>query len=135
MPNRIPPTAKLDESLFVFFDENSSTLSDEAIEHLSLFATYTAQPHLSENGPASLSIIASCSPDETDMNICQDRAFVVRDQLVEHEIYDVAIRLTENWGSIRQISPGDSGFEPGCAQSLCCDYAAQQRRPKRYRSS
>lgn len=107
-----PAHAKLDESLFVFFDENSSTLSDDAIEHLSLFATYTAQPHLSENGPASLSIIASCSPDETDMTICQDRAFVVRDQLFEHEIYDVAVRLTENWGSIRQISPGDSGFEP-----------------------
>lgn len=46
------------------------------------------------------------------MTICQDRAFTVRDQLVEHEIYDVAIRLTENWGSIRQISPGDSGFDP-----------------------
>ena len=38
-------------------------------------------------------------------------AFAVRDQLIANEIYDVAIRLTENWGSIRQISAGDSGFE------------------------
>ncbi len=76
------------------------------------FATYTAEPHLRENGPSTLSIVASCSPDETDMKICQDRAFAVRDQLIAREIYDVAIRLTENWGSIRQISAGDSGFEP-----------------------
>ncbi len=109
---RDPAYAKLEESLFIFFDENSSSLSEEALEHLSLFATYTAEPHLRENGPSTLSIVASCSPDETDMKICQDRAFAVRDQLIAREIYDVAIRLTENWGSIRQISAGDSGFEP-----------------------
>lgn len=107
-----PLFAKREESLFIFFDENSSVLSAEAIEHLSLFAQYVARPHLRENGPATLSIIASCSLDETDMEICQDRAFAVRDQLIANEIYDVAIRLTENWGSIRQISAGDSGFEP-----------------------
>lgn len=105
-----PGYAKLEESLFVFFDENSSVLSEEAIQNLSLFAQYTAAPHVRENGPATLSIIASCSLDETDMELCQDRAFVVRDQLIANEIYDVAIRLTENWGSIRQISAGDSGY-------------------------
>ena len=106
-----PGFAKLDESLFIFFDENSSTLTTDSIEHLALFSRYVAAPHVRENGPATLSIIASCSPDETDMEICQDRAFVVRDQLIANEIYDVAIRLTENWGSIRQISAGDSGFD------------------------
>lgn len=106
-----PMQAKLDEALFVFFDEGSSALTDAAIEQLALFARYTAEPHMLEAGPASLTIIGSCSLGETNMEICQDRAFAVRAQLIEAGIYDVAIRLTENWGSIRQISAGDSGFE------------------------
>ncbi len=106
-----PAFEKLEESLFVFFDEGSSVLSDAAQEQLSLFATYSAEPHMLEAGPASLSIIGSCSLDETNMKICEDRAFAVRAFLLERDIYDVAIRLTENWGTVRQISPGDSGFE------------------------
>lgn len=106
-----PAYAKLEDAMFVFFDENSSVLSDLAKEHLSLYATYTGGYHVDDFGPASLTIVASCSPDEGDMTICQDRAFVVRDQLIENGIYDVAFKLTENWGSIRQISAGDSGFD------------------------
>jgi len=47
------------------------------------------------------------------MKICEDRAFAVRSYLLEHGIFDVAFRLTENWGTIRQISPGDSGVDAG----------------------
>ncbi len=106
-----PAFAKLEEAVFVFFDENSSELSDAAKEHLSLFATYTGGFHVEDSGPASLTIVASCSPGESDMTICQDRAFVVRDQLIENGIFEVAFKLTENWGSIRQISAGDSGLD------------------------
>ena len=108
---RDPMHDKLDETLFVFFEAGSAALSDDAKEQVSLFARYTAEPHMLEAGPASLSIIGSCSLDESDMKTCQDRALAVRAELLQHEIYDVAIRLTENWGSVRQILPGDSGFE------------------------
>jgi outer membrane protein OmpA-like peptidoglycan-associated protein len=106
-----PAFEKLEDAMFVFFDENSSSLSDQALEHLSLFATYIGGFHVQDFGPASLTIVAACSPDETDMTICQDRAFVVRDQLIANGIYDVAFKLTENWGSIRQISASDSGLD------------------------
>ncbi|MEC7290200.1 MAG: hypothetical protein VXW22_08955, partial [Pseudomonadota bacterium] len=33
------------------------------------------------------------------------------DQLIANGIYDVAFKLTENWGSIRQISASDSGLD------------------------
>lgn len=105
-----PAFDKLEDSLFVFFEEGSSTLSEDAQTQLSLFARYTAEPHMLEAGPASLAILGSCSLDETNMEICEDRAFAVRAYLLEHGIFEVAIRLTENWGSIRQISPGDSGI-------------------------
>ena len=106
-----PAFEKLSESLFVFFDEGDSTLSDMAKSHLDLFARYSAQSHVLEAGPGSLSIVASCSPDETSIEICQDRAFAVEQYLRQKDIYDVAILQTENWGTIRQISPGDSGID------------------------
>jgi len=106
-----PAFEKLDETLFIFFEPGSSMLSAEAEEHLSLFARYVAEPHIRETGPASLAIVGSCSPDETNMKICEDRAFAVRAFLNQREVYDVSIKLAENWGSIRQISAGDSGFE------------------------
>lgn len=107
-----PAYSKLDESLFVFFEEGDATLSDEAKTHLSLFAQYAAEPHMLEAGPGSLSIVASCSEDEPSIKICEDRAFAVQSYLIEQGIYDVAILQTENWGSIRQLSVGDSGFAP-----------------------
>ena len=106
-----PAFEKLSESLFVFFDEGDSTLSDMAKSHLDLFARYSAQSHVLESGPGSLAIIASCSPDETSIEICQDRAFALEQYLRQKDIYDVAILQTENWGTIRQISPGDSGID------------------------
>lgn len=106
-----PSFAKQDDSLFVFFEEGSSVLSDSAQEQLSLFARYTAEPHMLESGPSSFSIIGSCSLDEPSMALCEDRAVAVRSFLTEQGIYNIAFQLTENWGSIRQISPGDSGFD------------------------
>jgi len=108
-----PAHAKLDDALFVFFEEGSSVLTDDAKSQLSQFARYSAEPHMLEAGAASLTIVASCSLDETNPKICEDRAFAVQAQLVENGIFDVAIRLTENWGTIRQISPGDSGIDAG----------------------
>ena len=107
-----PAYDKLDESLFVFFDAGDATLSEEAKSHLSLFVQYAAEPHMLEAGPGSLSIIASCSPDEPHVKICEDRAFAVQQFLIAQGIYDVAILQTENWGAIRQLSVGDSGFAP-----------------------
>lgn len=106
-----PAHAKLDDSLFVFFEEGSSALSEAAKSELALFAQYVAEPHMLDAGPASLTIVGSCSLNETNMKICEDRAFAVRSHLLENGIYDVAIRLAENWGTIRQISPGDSGID------------------------
>lgn len=106
-----PAHAKLEESLFVFFDEGSAELTEDAQSHLSLFAQYAAGPHMLEAGPGSLTIIASCSPDEPSVKICEDRGFAVRNFLIERGIYDVAFLQTENWGAIRQLSAGDSGID------------------------
>ncbi|MFN3214103.1 MAG: caspase family protein [Henriciella sp.] len=106
-----PAFAKLDEAMFVFFDEGSSTLSEAAKTNLDLFLKYTADSHILEAGPGSLSIIASCSPDETSLEICQGRAFSVESYLRELGLYETAILQSENWGSIRQISAGDSGID------------------------
>jgi hypothetical protein len=106
-----PAFAKLEEALFVFFEEGSSTLSETAKSHLDLFLQYTADSHILEAGPGSLSIIASCSPDELNLEICQDRAFSVERYLKEIGLYETAILQSENWGSIRQISAGDSGID------------------------
>ena len=107
-----PAFEKLEESLFVFFDEGSSTLSEAAKSDLSLFVHYTAESHMLEAGPGSMSIVASCSPDETSIEICQARALAVEQYLKDREVYDAAILQSENWGTIRQISPGDSGIDP-----------------------
>lgn len=107
-----PAFAKLDQSLFVFFDEGTARLTPEAQQQLDLFAQYKAEPHMLEQGPGSLTVIASCSPDEPNVKICQDRGYAVQDALIAAGVYDVAILQVENWGFLRQISAGDSGFDP-----------------------
>ena len=106
-----PAFEKLDEAFFVFFEEGSSTLSADAQSQLDLFLQYDAKFHVLDAGPQSLSIIASCSPDETRIEICQDRAFAIERHLSTRGFYETAILQSENWGSIRQISAGDSGID------------------------
>ncbi|MEL6414703.1 MAG: caspase family protein [Pseudomonadota bacterium] len=106
-----PAFEKLEDALFVFFEEGSSTLSEQAKTHLDLYFRYTADNHILEAGPGSLSIIASCSPDEPSVEICQDRAFSVEQHLRARGLYETAILQSENWGTIRQISAGDSGID------------------------
>lgn len=106
-----PAFAKLEDALFVFFEEGSSTLSEQAQSHLDLYLQYTAESHILDAGPGSLAIIASCSPDEPSIEICQSRAFSVEQYLRERGLYETAILQSENWGSIRQISAGDSGID------------------------
>lgn len=106
-----PAFEKLDDSLFVFFEDGDATLSADAVTQIDLFADFIAQPHMIDQGPGSLAIISSCSPDELSVEICANRAYAVRDALVSYGVYDVAILQTENWGFIRQISAGDSAFD------------------------
>ena len=106
-----PAFAKLDDALFVFFEEGSSALSEPAKSHLDLYLQYTAEDHILNAGPGSLAIVASCSPDELSIEICEDRAFSVEQYLRARGLYETAILQSENWGTIRQISAGDSGID------------------------
>lgn len=103
-----PAFEKLEDSFFVFFDEGSAKISPDNSAQIKLFAENAAQQHMLDNGPGSLSIIASCSENEPSVKICQDRGYAVRDALMENGIYDVALLQVENWGPIRQISADDS---------------------------
>lgn len=115
MAERTQPTdpafTYLDESLFVFFNENETRLSAENASLLDQYAAYVARPHVQTNGPKSLLIIASCGPDESNTQTCADRGDAVRQHLVANGIYNVSFLMTENWGRIRPLTVGDSGMD------------------------
>jgi len=107
-----PAFSKLQESLFVFFENDTALLEAEAQSEIGLFAQYTAKPHMLDAGPGSIAIVSSCSPDEANVKVCEDRGFALRDALIAAGIYDVAILQVENWGYLRPLSAGDSGIDP-----------------------
>lgn len=123
-----PEFSRLDDGLFVFFDEGSAELTPEGTENLELFATFTAIPHTTNElrkmiegmgkgqlDPADteeitgrLRVVSACSADERRVSTCRERAQAVERFLIDQGVPQEAFESYQNYGKHRQLR--DPGF-------------------------
>ncbi|MEQ9314766.1 MAG: caspase family protein, partial [Henriciella sp.] len=124
-----PEFSRLDDGLFVFFEDGSASLTPEAVSNLQMFAEYTAVPHTtnelgdtiealedSQLDPADraddrtgrIRVVSGCAPDETKVSTCRERATAVEKFLVSQGVPIEAFESYQNYGKHRQLQ--DPGF-------------------------
>ncbi len=104
-----PEYERLDDGLFIFFEQGSDQLSPEGVSNLEQFANSVAVPH-SQNGISGghLRVVSGCAPSETQISICRSRSQVVEKFLVAQGVPQQSFEGYQNYGKHRQLQ--DPGF-------------------------